>query len=310
MGDQGIELVPLPAKVLSPEEDQQLRGRVTQEYMAYLNSLLGPDVTSCSGQIFIPYGLFIQGDTAVDQSLGETLGEMKPAVIPDLLLTVEDVEKYLEDLGILFMATEISESFRNQKSTILDSISNSLNTCTKRYFLLSTRIVLIGNYVGHQTILLFDREKKECVIIEPKFPIRSVVKLYKQLLERLGKGKEYTLIEPNDQCVQAIAKDRNCMYWSLLLVTKYIQGSFPTIDAVSRSILAQKPTADDLRKMIETFKYKLFHKNGPSASIAKGGKRWATSMANRSRRRHLRRHRQPKTSSRSLRNARRTRRRM
>lgn len=305
MNEQGIELVPLPPKVLTPEEDQQLRDKVTQKYEVYLNKLLGEDVTSCSGQIVIPFAVYIQdGLAAVDESMGGTT----PAVLTDLLLTVDEVRTYVENLGIPLMATEISKSFQEQKTTVLDSVSKSLNACTKRYFILSARIVPIGNYVGHQTILLFDREKKECVIIEPKFPLKSVVNLYKQLLERLGKDKEYALVEPSEQCVQTIAKDRNCMYWSLLLVTKYIQGSFPTIDAVSRTIFAGKPSAESLRAMIETFKYELFHKNGPSSPLAKGGKRWATSMANRSRRRH-RRHRQRKTNSRSLKSARRTHRR-
>ena len=308
MNEQGIELVPLPPKVLTPEEDQQLRDKVTQKYEVYLKRLLGEDVTSCSSQIVIPFALYIQdGLAAVDESVGETT----PTVLSDLLLTLDEVRTYVENLGIPLMATEISKGFQEQKSTVLDSVSNSLNACTKRYFILSTRIVPIGSYAGHQTILLFDREKKECVIIEPKFPLKSVVKLYKQLLERLGKDKEYTLVEPSEQCVQAIAKDRNCMYWSLLLVTKYIQGSFPTMDAVSKAIFAEKPTVESLRKMIETFKYELFHKNGPSSPLVKAGKRWATSMANRSRRRHRHRlYRQRKTNSRSSRNARRTRRRM
>jgi len=309
MGDEGgIELVKLAPKVLTPEEDQQLRKRVTQEYLLYLNNVLGQDVSSCSSQIFIPYGIYVDEESGFIVNETGLLNTPIPAALTDLFLTVEDIVTYVKGLGGVFMATEISEGFQKQEATILGSVSESLKACQKRYFILSTRLVVIGTRVGHQTILLFDKQKKQCIIIEPKFPLKSVVKLYKQLLERIDGGKEYTLVEPCSQCVQAVAKDRNCMYWCLLLVTKYIQGSFPNIDAVSKAIMAEKPTAESLRKMIETFKYELFHKNGPSSSLVKGGKPWATSMANRSRRRHPR-HRQRKTNSRSSRNARRTRRR-
>lgn len=296
--------------VLTEEEEIKVEKDIYERYRIYLDKIIGDESGSCSEQIYVPYIMFVKDGQIVGQP-GEGARTFQ---LPKAVLTLDEFRSVFRKFP-MSNDVYIVQGFKNQTKesvALLDSMIKHL--CENRYFLLSVRLVVIGSKVSHQTILAFDAEKKVCIVIEPKLRVQSVVQLYQNLLERL-KLTEFTLVEPPDTCVQAIAEDKNCMYWSLLLAARYLKGDATSIKDVSDSILKETGGKEGLKKYVNTFKrylYESIRQNEiPLSESLKAGKRWATSMVNRSRRRHRRRlHRQRKTNSRSSRNARRTRRRM
>jgi hypothetical protein len=294
------------ANVLSEEEDAQLRRDLMHSYTSYLHTLLtdaGLNPELCSFQFELPYIYYLKDGDVVNQEEGA-----KPMAFDIPTFTITEFKFVMKNYGnTVNESTYFHKNFRTQTKDDLLTLPLFLEMCSSRYFLVSARLDEIGSQIGHQTILLFDKEKKECIVIEPQLHMPHVIDLYQKLFKRLD-IVGYTIVEPPDLCVQAVAKDRNCMFWSLLLVTRYLQGKFTSIKDVHKTILSEHPTTEDLKKHVDTFKYDL-HKKGKDLELPKGGKRWGISMANRNRRRtHQRRPR--KTNSRNLKSARRTRRRV
>lgn len=287
-------------------EEEEIRSRLQFLYKTYLDNVIGDETGMCSNEIYLPYRMYVNDQKQiVNPGEGADLFQ-----IPRAIITLDEFQSVFKTTGYtLTQDIHIAKGFRDQTKEDVALITSFLELCEKPHFLLSIRIVAIGSKVGHQTILVFDKTKKECIVIEPQVRMERVMTIYTDLLNRLGLT-EYNLIEPSEQCVQAVAKDKNCMFWSLLLVTKYIQGSFPSIDAVSKSILADHPTPESLKTYIDQFKAELY-KNEFAPGLSKGAKRqWASSTANRSKKRRKRTHRLPKNKSKSLKSARHTQRRV
>jgi hypothetical protein len=295
-------------KVLSEEEEEQLRDDFMRNYLTYLHKLLtdaGETPELCAFQLDLPYVYYLKDGRVVNA--GDDT-EIMPINIP--AFTVDEFKFVMNKYGhTIEESLYLHKKFREQTKEILFTLPLFLEMCSSRYFLVSARLDEVGNPVGHQTILLFDKEKKECIAIEPQIRMQHVVDLYKKLLIRL-EIPGYTIIEPPDECVQSISKDRNCMFWSLLIVTKYLEGNFATIKDVNKEIISKYPNQDDLKKYIEAFKYDVYEK-GKVLQLPKGGRKWAASTGNRNRNRSKRHPlRQRKSKSKSLKSARRTRRRV
>jgi hypothetical protein len=322
---------------LTETEEKEIRRRLTETYTYYINNLLGDDKEFCSQQIAIPYVAYAKkgSKTFVNKDSDTT-----SIPIQFLALTLDEFKRTIARAGISMEASVVPKLFASQREDDIDLVGAFLDGCEKRFFVLSVRIVPIGYTVGHQTILVFDTEKKECIIVEPQIQLKSVTVLYSKLLVRLGKS-EYTLKDSPEQCVQAVANDRNCMFWSLFLLTKYIQGDGASIDEISKKTLAENPTPEALKSVIDTFKYELYHTPGmkyepdesellppitvpsPGAPVLPGGKKtksisskvggsqWGIFTGNQRRRRRTRRrlHQARKSKSKSSKSARHTRKR-
>lgn len=318
------------AAVLSEEEELELRTHLMTEYTRYLYSLLkdaGQFPEFCASEVYMPYVYFLKDGIAVNKDVEGS--RMMPFM--NAVFTPDEFADAMGRYGIDVYLNEVTmpTPFVIQSADVVLSLALNLDLCQSRYFVVSVRILEIGNPQSHQTILLFDKEKKECIAIEPHISSPYVMQLYKFFLERVGLT-EYTLIEPPEVCVQAVAKDKNCMFWSLILITRYLEENFPTINAVHKAIMDTHPTDKELKIYVDAFKYDLHKKAkavkvpnvpSPGAPVYAGGKKtkgtrnntkgdkWASSMGSRrkSHKHHLRHLR--KSKSRHSRNARRTRRR-
>jgi len=286
---------------LTPEEDRLLRQQTMRLFESYLVELLGGNDESmlCVGTIYLPYVAFLKKNTFVNNGMG---GDLK--YIPKLLLTKNEFTTSISAIGAQSEATEIQDGFIRQTKETIDFLVVTMDNCEKRFFILSTILIPIGDRQGHQSILLFDNEQRVCISLDPEASVPDIVKLYTQLLKRLNRS-DYRLIVQQEQCIQALVKDNNCMFWSLFLISKYIKGSYKTIDEISKDVIAN--TAD-LPSLIETFKQQLYRQK--RISDKQGGKhQWETfSLGNRKQQRRQRRLR--KTNSRNLKRGRHTRRRV
>ena len=328
---------------LTPEEDKLLRRQTKKLFINYLVELLGGDDDSylCTGGLYIPYAVFKRGTVYTNQNPNDP--SIATRLLTNLILTMDEFDNYLKGNKETSEVTEIADSFLKQNEDTVEILNTTLDECKKRFFILSVALIPIGSLSGHQTVIIFDKEKKKCIAIDPEGYIRTFRTLCELLLERMAKS-DYELVEQREQCVQAVAKDNNCMFWSLLLVANYMQGIFTSIDQVSASILKENPPPEELKVYVEGFKSRLFRQKTMSSEVippaprpfltvlppsrgapvlvggkktkgtrtnAKGGK-WVASTESRSHRRSrrlLRRHPQ-KSRSRHSRNARRTQRRV
>jgi len=308
---------------LTEAQEKELRRRLTETYANYINDLLGDSKEFCSQQIAIPYLMYVKkGSKTVANKSSDTSAEL----IQFLAVTLDEFKQAVAEKGFSMEATIVPQLFASQTPEDVDAVAAFLEGCEKRFFVISVRIVPIGYNVGHQTLLVFNKERKKCIVVEPQLVLENVVGLYSQLLARLG--LEYEVEKPLEQCVQAVAKDRNCMFWSLLLLTRYIKDNATSLDEVSKKILAENPTPEALKRVIDVFKHELYHTQGalppvtvpsPGAPVLVGGKKtklmrskvgaikWASSTESRSHKRTRRLRRVQKSKSRSSKSARRTR---
>ena len=317
---------------LKLEEDTLLRRQTIRLFSSYLVELLGGSDSArlCTGTVYIPYLVFRKGTTYTNQNPSDT--SIITSSLSSFIMNMTEFDSVVAKTGRTSEVTKVFAEFRNQT---IDFLGLTLEECKKRFFVMSAILIPLGSLEGHQTIMLFDKEKGECLLVDPQTEPgqvnNSLLKLYKSLLERLG-ASHYKIVQQQEQCVQAVAKDNNCMFWSLLLIAKYMQGGFASIDSVSTFILKQNPTPEALKVYIEGFKSRLFKQASvipellpPVAPPSRGegvqpggmktnsrrrkanGWKWAASMGNRSLRR-VRRLR--KNNSKSWKSARRTRRRV
>lgn len=311
---------------LTREEEQDLKSQLLYQYTDFLNKIIDDTSEFCGQQIAIPYIYFAKEGKLVNKTEGAT---QYAITVP--LFTMADLNLFIAKTGMTMeKSITIPRMFKNQSKEDVSTTTLFLEQCEKRYFTLSVRIVPLGDAISHQTLLLFDKDQKRCIVVEPETYVSNISRLYSNLLQRLELN-EYTLIEPAEQCVQAVADDKNCMYWSLYLLTRYIREGASNIDEISKKTLAENQTPEALKVVINNFKRELYRGTLPpvqvpsqGAPVVPGGKKtenmsskvgrnqWVTSTGSRShkRTRRLRRRHPQKNRSKSSKNARHTRKRV
>lgn len=180
------------------------------------------------------------------------------------------------------------DNYENNETneTSITNIGNEYAKC--KYFQYFIPLGIFGVYdpSGHSNLLLFNKSKKIVTWIEPKYDpddtlyvstkeliINTIRYILREALNRsafneTGKIMDSDLLQdevdkfsidvPRQICPQAIAKDKNCMFWTFLLTLTLVENPDATIDDVSSSYLKKYRKAVDLSRLMNNFKGFLF----------------------------------------------------
>ena len=197
---------------------------------------------------------------------------------------------------------------------ISDKDVEKVRRCPKYLLFLNIMRVTPG-LPGHQNAMFIDSTAKKVFWIEPQFSeeIKSFTDRVRQhvvgLMKRL-KIEDYTLVVPEDTCIQIVAEDKNCVFWSIILFELIVYGQATDTNDATKKILKMYPTKEKLRDFIENIKSRMYRAIRGKTNSFGGKKRlssWGPYTENLNLHRRTRRYRQLyKTKSRYSRNAKRT----
>ena len=199
---------------------------------------------------------------------------------------------------------------------LVDDVVTSFNKCDA--FVIFLNIILRAeDKEGHANILYFRKSDKTIFWIEPQISgthqyTEYVLPFVDAIKKRLN-IVDYKTIHPEGTCIQAVAKDKNCVFWSFLLYLLILRGEAKTAEEATKMILQKFPTPELLRNYIEKMKsglYKQYKESKTDPSVA--GKRhspWVLSTVSQRQSRHRktrRKHRPSKSRSKHLKSVKRT----
>jgi hypothetical protein len=154
------------------------------------------------------------------------------------------------------------------------TMKQEFKQCTNLQYFVPLSTFRVYDEVGHQNLLLFNKDDKRVTWIEPQY---ENVEYYKQtaplitdIVNRLLNlfeltTENYSIELPTKPCPQSVTKDDNCMFWTLMLTFYLMLNPKSTIDEVSSAVLKKFPTKELLSQHIQNFKvgaYNLMNAGG------------------------------------------------
>ena len=251
---------------ISADEESALRSYLTLNLHEQVKKILqnyavdDDTISFCSESLSFPRIIYFDKTRKLTSSTNpEKSGfELKNAVDKKIFKQFLEKSNIQEDPSII----EGSEFLNNFYSNNFDLIKQEFETCQYLQYFIPLTTFNVYSSVGHQNLLLFNKEDKRVTWIEPQYDSnisernkKLVEDIILKILKFLGiKPSEYTIDLPTKECPQSITMDRNCMFWTLLLTITLIDNPKSTIDEVSSAILKKYPTKEVLSKYIENFK--------------------------------------------------------
>lgn len=224
--------------------------------------------------------------------------------------------------GTVVSATLPSESIEAEvRIFINEDVKKEFQACADYLIFLnvSTGADAAGQVTGHQNALYIRKSDKKVFWIEPQHSESTgsleeeVRPFIDEIIKQLGIA-DYTLVVPEETCVQAVAEDNNCVFWSMLLYQLIMEGKADTTGQASKIVLGRFKTPEELRTFVEQLKSTWYYHVFQKTDVPTAGKRkspWVPSTESlarsRSSRRTTRRRQTSKSKSRRLTSARHTR---
>lgn len=186
------------------------------------------------------------------------------------------------------------------------------------FVILLTILVDVQDTIGHANILYIRKEDAKIFWIEPQYSTEGhpyeefLLPFIDAIQARLG-IQSYTRIQPQGTCIQAVARDQNCVFWSLLLYVMVLTKQAETTEEATKIILARFKPGDELRNFIDSAKSTMYDNyikaKTETSTAGKRRRQWVLSTENQSLPRKTRRlrRRPSKTKSRRSKSARRMR---
>jgi hypothetical protein len=216
-----IKSIPTP---ISPQQDEELRKDFQTDFVPILNGTLKYfNIPMCSGKITMATTVKLQDKAYINNPL---FGNYK----------FEDANQLIDNSTLdISTKSQLKNMLITSKYALYASHSADIETIKKQYkeclsndlFVVHLTIYPISDtglsgHITHANILVISKARGTVYWIEPQTTLNTayeelMIKSIKKLVSEIGMT-DPEVINPVETCPQMIAGDKNCMFWSYIIL--------------------------------------------------------------------------------------------
>jgi len=278
---KGVKIYKFPKKpLLTPDQDDSLRQSLRSFSTMFSNFLKkninftgDSDTNICTESLSIPLIIFLDPSTLSVKDVDESLQKHEPLkflALKDPIFTFDDFNRYLKSHNYKIDNTPKGIMYRHyvEDRLLLNSlyrIKEEFNKCNHLQYFIPLVTINVYSKTSHQNLLIINKNDRVVTWIEPQYDpkitpdsapliLKTINTLLDQLIEDPLLRNDYQIDYPTKICPQAIAEDKNCMFWTFLLAMHLFINNNSTIDEVTQSMLTKFPDKKSLNAYMNDFK--------------------------------------------------------
>lgn len=257
---------------LTEPENSTLKGFLQGTYTGLLNATLKSlGLPACSGDIRMISTVDIGGKPYVDQPLFGTYKMIDVDRKINQSTLSEDLKNQIQLLyGTTIGIVELPVDIENIKKKFRECASNNL-------FVVHLTTIPIRNlapgekYTSHANILVIAKNRGVVYWIEPQTTVnptyeKLMISSIKNLVSEIGMT-DATVINPVEVCPQAVAGDRNCMFWAyVIFMLIMLNPQERDHNVLMKQFMEKYPSKEALTSYINGLKRNMFSMVFPSGA--------------------------------------------